>query len=63
MKVAKIKINFLTLVWLVSPFSRATIKCDFTVLLLGFIGYMHYSLKGDYYNITLLKLNRACVNA
>ena len=31
MKVAKIKIYFFTLIWRDSPFSRATIKCDFTV--------------------------------
>ena len=31
MKVAKIKISFSTLIWRDSPFSRATIKCDFTV--------------------------------
>ena len=31
MKVAKIKISFFTLIWRDSPFSRATLKCDFTV--------------------------------
>ena len=31
MKAAKIKINFSILIWRDSPFSRATIKCDFTV--------------------------------
>ena len=31
MKVAKIKIDFFILIWRDSPFSRATIKCNFTV--------------------------------
>ena len=34
MKVAKIKISFSILIWRDSPFSRATIQCDFTVLIL-----------------------------
>ena len=34
MKVAKIKISFSILIWRDSPFSRATIKCDLTVLIL-----------------------------
>ena len=33
MKVAKIKFYFSILIWRDSPFSRATIKCDFTVLI------------------------------
>ena len=37
MKAAKIKIHFLTLIWRDSPFSCATIKCNFMVYYDGYV--------------------------